>query len=240
MGKGSNNMNDDMKVNSISDDKKINIAEFPSNSKAQKEDTSEKKVKKVITGKVITRKKPLSTKFAEIVMGEGNDMHSVIGYVLNDVLIPNAKSTISDMVSSGIEMLFFGTTGGKRNRSSGGRDRTRTSYSNYYKDDYRDRDRNRDRDKDRDRDAGRNRAKHNFDDIVIETRGEAEEVLGDLMDLIDQYGVVSVADFYAMVDMTSNFTEQDYGWENLTTQNTRIERVRQGFVIHLPRPKSIK
>lgn len=233
-------MNEDMKVDRLNDDKKINIAEFPSNSKINKEDINERNVKKVITGKVMTRKKPLSTKFAEMVMGEGNDINSVIGYVINDVLVPNAKSTISDMVSSGIEMLFFGTTSGKRNRSSGGRDRTRTSYSSYYKDDYRDRDRNRDRDKDRDRDIGRNRARHNFDDIVLETRGEAEEVLESLMELVDQYGVASVSDFYAMVDMTSNFTEQDYGWENLTTHNTRIDRVRQGFIINLPRPKSIK
>ena len=230
-------MNEEMKVDSFKNDDKINIAEFPSNSKAKKEEINEKKIKKVIKGKVITRKKPLSSKIADMIMGgEGNDMNSVIGYVINDVLIPNAKSTISDMVSGGIEMLFFGTTGGKRNRSSGGRDRSRTSYSNYYKDDYRDRDRNRDRD----RDSSRNRAKHNFDDIVLETRGEAEEVLEDLMSLVDKYEVASVSDFYAMVDMTSNFAEQDYGWDNLTTHNTRIERVREGFIIHLPRPKSIK
>jgi len=231
-------MNEEMKVNSLN--AKSSLSEFPSNSKLPKEEVPVKKVQKVISGKVLTRKKSLSTKFAEIVMGEGSDMHSVIGYVVNDVLIPSAKSTISDMVNGGIEMLFFGTTSGKRNRSSGGRDRARTSYSNYYKDDYRDRDRDKDRDRDRDRDRARNKSRHNFDDIVIETRGEAEEVVEDLMNLIGQYDVASIADFYAMVDIASDSADQNFGWENLNTQNTYVERIRQGFIIHLPRPKSIK
>jgi len=226
-------MNEEMKVDSLKETR--TIAEFPSNSKINKEaPVSEKRVQKVISGKVVERKKSLSTKFAEIVMGEGSDMHSVMGYVLNDVLIPNAKSTISDMVSSGIEMLFFGTTSGKRNRSSGGRDKARTSYSNYYKDDYRDRDRNRDRDR------SKNRARHNFDDITLETRGEAEEVIESLMELVDKYEVASVADLYALVDIASAYTDQDYGWSNLTTQNTSIRRVREGFILELPKPRSIK
>ena len=231
-------MNEEMKVDSLN--AKSSLTEFPSNSKINKEEVPVKKVQKVISGKVLTRKKSLSTKFAEIVMGEGSDMHSVIGYVVNDVLIPSAKSTISDMVNGGIEMLFFGTTSGKRNRSSGGRDRARTSYSNYYKDDYRDRDRDKDRDRDRDRDRARNKSRHNFDDIVIETRGEAEEVVEDLMNLIGQYDVASIADFYAMVDIASDSADQNFGWENLNTQNTYVERIRQGFIRHLPRPKSIK
>lgn len=232
-------MNEEMKVDSLKETR--TIAEFPSNSKINKEASMpEKRVQKVISGKVVERKKSLSTKFAEIVMGEGSDMHSVIGYVLNDVLIPNAKSTISDMVSSGIEMLFFGTTSGKRNRSSGGRDKARTSYSNYYKDDYRDRDRNRDREADRDRDRSKNRARHNFDDITLETRGEAEEVIESLMELVDKYEVASVADLYALVDIASAYTDQDYGWSNLTTQNTSIRRVREGFILELPKPRSIK
>jgi len=236
-------MNEEIKVDSLKEPRKI--AEFPSNSKASKEEVHEKKVKKVITGKVITKKKSLSTKFAEIVMGEGSDMHSVMGYVINDVLLPAAKNTISDMVSGGVEMLFFGTTNGKRNRSSGGRDRSRTSYTSYSSGSYReserdrDRDRNRDRESDRDRDRNRNRAKHNFDDIILETRGEAEEVIDSLLELVSQYGVASVSDFYAMVDMTSNFTENDYGWDNLNTDNTYVIRDRQGFIIHLPRARSI-
>jgi len=233
-------MNEDMKIDSLN--AKSSISEFPSNSKAKKEEPAEeKKVKKVITGKVITRKKPLSTKFAELVWGEGSDMHSVINYVLQDVLIPSAKSTISDMVNGGIEMLFFGTTGTRRGRGSSSRDKSRTSYSNYYKEEYRGSSRDRDRERDLDRDRGHNRAKHNFDDIVLETRGEAEEVVDKLMELISTYEVASVADFYATIDMTSNFTDQDYGWDNITSQNTRIERLRQGgYVIHLPKPKPIK
>jgi len=60
------------------------------------------------------------------------------------------------------------------------------------------------------------------------------------MNLIGQYDVASIADFYAMVDIASDSADQNFGWENLNTQNTYVERIRQGFIIHLPRPKSIK
>ena len=130
---------------------------------------------------------------------------------------------ITDTVSNGIEMLLFGQTRGSRTRRDRGR--SYVSYSNYYKDRYRDRARYV---------SQRNRARHNFDDIILESRGEAEEVLSHLVDLTEDYGMASVADLYDLVGVTSNFTDNKYGWDNLSSG--RVVPVRGGYLLELPRP----
>ena len=75
----------------------------------------------------------------------------------------------------------------------------------------------------------RNRSRHNFDDIILDSRGEAEEVLSHLVDLVDDYGMASVADLYDLVGITSNFTDNKYGWTNLSSAS--VSRVRDGYLI---------
>lgn len=198
----------------------VNRRNFPANShKAKQEKREERKVEKVIKGSVIQKKKTLGRKMSETFLGD--DSKNVVQYIIYDVLIPAAKSTISDMVSGGIEMLLFGETRGRNTRRDKGK--SYVSYSSYYKNDDRT---NRDRERS-------NRARHNFDDIILETRGEAEEVLSTLVDMIDDYGMASVADLYDAVGITSNFTDNKYGWTNLSSAS--VSRVRDGYLINLPR-----
>lgn len=197
--------------------------DFPSNSHKSKDKTKkpEKKVEKVTSGKVVKQKKTLGKKFAETFLGD--NIESVSSYIIYDIIIPAAKNMISDTVSNGIEMLLFGQTRGSRTRRDRGK--SYVSYSNYYKD----RDRYRDR-----QISQRNRARHNFDDIILESRGEAEEVLSHLVDLTEDYGMASVADLYDLVGVTSNFTDNKYGWDNLSSG--RVVPVRGGYLLELPRP----
>lgn len=199
--------------------------EFPSNSHKAKEKKEEpvKKVNKVISGSVVQKKKPLFKRMCESFLGD--DINSVSSYIIHDVIIPATKNTISDMVSGGIEMLLFGESKGTRTRRDKGK--SYVSYSNYYnKSDSR-------RDDKKDTRSRNNRASHNFDDIVLESRGEAEEVLSHLVDLVDDYGTASVADLYDLVGITGNFTDNKYGWTNL--REARVSRVRDGYLIELPR-----
>ncbi len=212
-----------MKVDRGAHDTEIIQMDFPSNSHKRKEETKkpEKKVEKVTTGKVVKQKKTLGKKFTETFLGD--NIESVSSYIIYDVLIPAAKNMITDTVSNGIEMLLFGQTRGSRTRRDRGR--SYVSYSNYYKDRYRDRARYI---------SQRNRARHNFDDIILESRGEAEEVLSHLVDLTEDYGMASVADLYDLVGVTSNFTDNKYGWDNLSSG--RVVPVRGGYLLELPRP----
>lgn len=185
------------------------------------------KVKKVTTGIVLKKKKNFLNSFTQTFFGD--DAKNVASYVLWDVLIPAAKNTISEMVSTGIEMLLFGEEKGSRTRRD--KDRSYVSYSNYYKD----RDRGRDRGiRTSDRFDNRSRAQHNFDDVIIGTRSEAENVLSLLVEQIDQYDMATVADFYDLVGISTDFSDNKYGWTNLN--RAEVVHTRDGYIIRLPRP----
>lgn len=192
---------------------------YPPNTPKEENKKEDKKLEKIVTGNVKKRKKTLGKKMAETFLGD--DTKSVTQYIIYDVLIPAAKETLSSMVSGGVEMLLFGETKGRNTRRDRGK--SYVSYSSYYKNEDRDR-------RDRDRSS---RARHNFDDIILDSRGEAEEVLSRLVDLVEEYGMVSVADLYELVGVTSSFTDNKYGWTNLSSAS--VERVRDGYLIRLPR-----
>jgi hypothetical protein len=215
---------------------------YPSNSHKDKEEAKkekvEKKVEKIISGKVVTKKKSLGKKFMESFIGE--DVKDVKSYILYDVLIPSAKDTISDIVhgitdtiQGSIEVSLFGE---RRSRSSRGRRDSNRSYVSYDKMSSRDK-RDRDRDKKVDDrpnlNHAKNRSRHVFDDIILESRAEADEVRDSLIDLIEEYGQATVADLYDLVGISSNYTDDKWGWENLASSS--ISRIHEGYVLNLPK-----
>lgn len=204
------------------------ITNYPGNSNKDKEEKREK-LEKIVTGEVIKKKKTFGEKVAETFFGD--DTRSVGDYLLHDILIPAMKSTLSDIVGGGIEMLLFGERSrGGYTRSTIYRDRNR-SYVPY----------NKVSRSPRERDSRylsrTDRARHNFETIVIPNRGEAEEVLTNLVDLVYDYDVASVADYYDLVGIESSYTDRNYGWTNLA--DAKVERVRDGYIIRLPRPRVI-
>lgn len=217
-----------LKVDMGADGSKSIKVEFPSNSRKDKEEKNEtKKVQKVVKGKVLKKKKSLGKKFMQTFVGE--DIDNVWEYLVHDVLVPAAKSTVSDMVQGGIEMLLFGERKGSRTTRDKGR--SYVSYNNYGS-----RDRDRDRDRDRER-SSRNRSKHSFDDIVLSSRGEAEEVLSHLVDLTIDYGQATIADLYDLVGITQEYTDRKYGWTDLG--GASVSREREGYVLNLPKPRVV-
>jgi hypothetical protein len=205
---------------------------FPSNSKTkrQAEPVPEvRKVQKVTKGVVKKQSKGFGKKFAEIFLED--DTKSVGAYIFHDVLIPAAKSMISDMIGGGVEMLLFGERRGSRTRRDG--NKSFTSYGSYYSND-----RNSDRSSPRREISPAGRARHDFDEIILETRGEAEEVLSHLVDLTIDYGMASVADLYSLVGMTGNYTDNKYGWTDL--RDASVSRVRGGYLLNLPRTQVLE
>lgn len=192
---------------------------FPANSHRVKNEKEEKKVEKIISGKVVTRKKSLGKKIHDFFFGD--DGANVGAYIMYDVLIPAAKDTLEDLVKGSIEVLLRGESRGSRTHRDKGK--SYVSYGNFYKSD---------RDERREPSL-RNRSRHNFDDVILDSRGEAEEVLSHLVDLTEDYGMASVADLYDLVGMISNFTDNKYGWTNLS--NATVTRVRDGYLIDLPK-----
>lgn len=186
-------------------------------SKEQQEPVPEKKLEKVVQGKVTTKKKSEVSKLADIFIP--GDVANVKSYVIMDVLVPAVKKAISDIVTNGIDMILYGESG--RTRKNG--PASRVSYSQYY-----DRDRVR-----RDREPVAPRANYSYNDILLDNRGEAEEVLARMDELVATYGMVSVADLNELVGITGNYTDNNYGWTNI--KSAYVQRVRDGYLLKLPR-----
>ena len=148
------------------------------------------------------------------------DVSSVKSYIIGEVLIPAMKKALSDIVTNGIDMILYGESGVTKRKTPG----SRISYTNYY--DRRDRDRDR-------YDDRRVRTGYDFDDIILDSRGEAEDVLSRMDELIDNYGIVSVADFYDLCGITGSYTDNKYGWTDI--RSAQVVRVRDGYKIKLPR-----
>lgn len=197
-----------------------NDLDYKPNSKRYKEDKAEvekRKAEKVVSGKVKTKKKGEMRKFKDVFISE--DASNVKSYIIMDVLIPAAKKAISDIVRDGIDMILYGEPKGRKSGTS-------ASYVSYRS--YSDRDRHDYRERDR-----KYRASYQPDDIILETRGEAEDVLLRMNEIIDNYEVVSIADLNDLVGIRGQYTDNRYGWSNI--RNARVTHVRDGYLLELPR-----
>lgn len=192
----------------------------------QQNDSAEKRAVKVVKNNVQVRKKSEARKLADMIISE--EASNVKSYVLLDVIIPTIKETVVDIIKDSVEMIFLGGTGRSNKKRSGSSSGSYVSYRNYS-----DRDR-----RDSYREEPRSRSHFDLDEILFETRADAEAALEQMQDILDQYKSVSVGDLYDMIDKSAPYTANDYGWSSL--RNAYTERVRGGgYRIKLPRPLPI-
>ncbi|MCI9004421.1 MAG: hypothetical protein HFH39_04110 [Lachnospiraceae bacterium] len=193
------------------------MEEYKPNSHKYKErqrETEGKKVEKVVKGSVKAKKKNEAKKLADTFLSE--DISSVKDYIVMDVLVPAVKKAVSDIITNGIDMLLYGEAGHTKKNTRA----SRVSYGKYYEE----------RDS---RPARTSRGAYDYDDIILESRGEAEEVLSRMDELIDTYEVVSVADLYDLVGITGSYTDNKYGWTDI--RSAKAVRVRDGYMLKMPR-----
>lgn len=198
----------------------MDIENYQSNSYKSKEarerDDEKKKLEKVIVGQAKTKKKKGFSKFVSgFIADETQDIKT---YLFKDVVVPTIKKTITDVV----DMILYGGSHKRSGRTPG----AKISYRSYY-DDPRD-----------SRTESRVVSGYSYDDVILDSRGDAEAVLEQLNDLIDTYKIASVADLYDLVGITGNYTDNKYGWTNLA--NADVVRTRDGYQLKLPRALPIK
>lgn len=192
---------------------------------AQQGDTERKRPEKVVKGTVKVKKKSEIRKFTDVFIAE--DIGSVKQYLMNEVLVPAAKRTVSELVKNGIDSLIYGITG-RRVNGSGGSSSTPVHIS--YRDCYDTGTRNY-------RDAPVIRSRFNYDDFTFESRGEAEYVLDQMDAILDKYRMVTVLDLYDLVGKTCDHTGNKYGWTALGT--AKVVPVNGGYALKLPRATPI-
>lgn len=187
----------------------------------EEENLGKKKVDKVVSGSVKTKKKSSLSKFADTFIEEDKD--TVVGYLLSEVLIPSFKKMVSDTIKTGIDKMLYGDAEVSRSNSPA----SKISYSKYYND------KSSYTRSSSTAPVANRRDTYEYNNIVLETRGDAEAVLMGMDDIIAKYEIVSVADLYDLVGIAGSYTDYKYGWTDI--RSARIERVRDGYVIRMPK-----
>ena len=208
----------------MTEDAKKPKFDYGSNSAKSKQEASggpERPVIKQITAGQ-TRKKSVGSKFKETFVGDSAE--SVGSYVLFDIIIPRVKDLLFDTFVGGLERSLFGTSTRSSRAPKGSQLTAKTNYRGISE-----------KPSAEPRDISpRGRANHDFTEILIPTRGEAEQVLDTLLALVDQYESATVADLYGAVGISAEHTDLKWGWTDLSA--ARISPARGGgYLLEVPR-----
>lgn len=202
--------------------------DFPPNSSASRKEP--RKISPVVTEGAVRRKRSLRKQFSETFVA--GDAKTALSYVIFEVLLPDAKNLILEMVSQGFEKLIFGES---RRRGSTHPQTGPTGYVNYGR--YSHTMASRFSSGPQRAMSRQARSRHNFDEIVLEERTEAEEVIDRLFDLVSRYEQASIADLYELVGLASTHTDHKWGWSDL--HGAGVSRIRGGYLLDLPEPEPL-
>jgi hypothetical protein len=204
---------------------------------ASGEDTGTRLKPILSEGKARIQKKSSISKLTGSIISE--DAKNVKSYIFMDVLIPSFKKAISDIVTNGIDIILYGEAGHTKRTNNA----SRVSYRNY-SDSPNDRfgksgGTRYDSASNRERGDTRSGSVSLFDDIVVDSRGEAEDILSRMGEYLEVYPVISIADMYDLANIT-NFphTCNNYGWKSIA--DAKIVRISDGYLIKMPPIESIK
>lgn len=197
------------------------ISSYPPNSYKSKETSSdspvpEKKIEKIIEGEA-KFKKPSVVKEAIRDIFVPEDVDDFKSYIIFDVFIPKIKSFLDESFHA---FLYGKNSSIKSKTPSEG-----ISYREYYS--------NKNSTALRISNTSSNDG-FEYDNIILENRGSAEDVLMKMRDMIEIYGAVSIGELYELVGRSStNYTNRNYGWKSLKTAD--VLKVRDGYLLKLPK-----
>lgn len=203
---------------------------YPPNSKKSGEPPPPKEaVQKIVTGKIIKKKTPLGQRFKVIFFG--GESKGALQYVVSDVLIPALRNMFVDAVEGGARRMIYGDSTPRRAREQYGNSRiSYNSPTSRYS--------HQSAILPKQPPLSSSGRRQDIGQIIISSRGEAEEVLERLTDIIDKYDVASVCDLHDLVGLQSSYVDNDWGWSSLSTADVR--QVREGWILNLPPVEPIK
>lgn len=155
----------------------------------------------------------------------GDEAESVGAFVLFEVLIPATKNALVEMVTQGAQKVFGDT---RSSTFSRGPAVPYVNYNNYYS--------QAANQPQGERSRGI-RQSNTVEAVLFRTREDATNVLMQLEELIANYGMCSVADYYDFVGLNSEITDEGWGWVNIP--NPGPHAVNGGFTLNLPRPRPL-
>lgn len=209
------------------------MEDFPSNSqrpavrKEAPKAPAERNIVPVVTGKAVRRKRSLGKRMREAFIGD--DDRTLMEFLAQDVIMPNIRNLLFEAGQSSLERSLFGSA--RPHRGGIGQD-PRGMPRNYNGIT-----RGGPRPIETRGLSHQARATHDFGEMVIELRSDALSVLEGMYAILDEYGIVTVSDMYRLAGYPSEFTDRNWGWEDLMGATARP--VRGGYLLDLPRPQAI-
>lgn len=201
-----------------------------------------KKRDPIVKGK--ERKPGLFSRASVLFFGD-DGLRGVTDHLVRDIFIQSIQTTISDVATNTIHTISdVATTSIKRaifGESYDDRRRNSNDYwygSRRYVDNRMSSSRGRGYvDYSRQSERALHHKSENLSNVVrvieFDSANDANEVLSYMIDSVDQYGLVTVADFYELSDVASKFTDHQFGWTNL--DGVRVVPIRGGgFYISFP------
>ena len=193
----------------------LHTQDFPNASVFADEHPSEKPEKpvpeKIIKGEVSVKKTSLTKRIGNIIL-QGETWETLGDKLLTEVIIPQILSGIADIIQSATDMIFLGKVRSKGSKS-------KYNFNSLYNGA-----------------IASTKAEKITDaydsNIVMETKEDADELLEQMLNWIETYGTISVADMKNMVGTTCNHTDYRFGWTNL--RSARVIHTRDGWELKLP------
>ena len=190
------------------------------------------------------RKPGLLSRAGVLFFGE-DGLRGVTEHLVRDIFIQSIQTTISDVATNTIHTIsYVATTSIKRAIFGESYDDRRRNSNDYWYGSrrYVDNRMSASRglgyvDYSRQSEQQRYQKSDNVSNVVrvieFDSANDANEVLSYMIDSIEQYGLVTVADFYELSGVASKFTDHQFGWTNL--DGVRVVPIRGGvFYISFP------
>lgn len=215
------------------------MSDFPANSakaRARSEGPSPngppERIERVTSAEASRRKRGVGKHFKDTFIG--GTARGAMDYVVTDVVVPTIRDLLFESFQSGMERWVYGESRIRRGvrpptdkysahvnyqgMSTSPSNRPPTSTRMI---------------------SNQSKVRQTFDEIVIPSRSEAEEVLDRMFEFLSRYGVVKVAELYEMVGIRSDHTDHTWGWTSLG--GAKVARLRSGgYLLDLPEPQSLR
>lgn len=205
------------------------MVDYQGNSNKKKEgpkETERKPLEKVVAGDVIVKPKGIGARFKNIFFG--GDFTAAKEYVLSEVLLPAIRNLVVESISKGTDRLIYGDNAirrrgpvnyGSRVQYNNPIYRSGPPQARAYLPDQRP----------IDRWSG---GQKTFEDVIVGSKADADNVIEQLTNVVDMYEVVSIADLYELLGLPSSHVDNKWGWTHLST--IEVRQVREGWRISFP------
>lgn len=176
---------------------------------------SQEKKENIVKGTVRTEKATVTKKDAASSFGKD---------LLTNVIVPILKRGASTTLKTAVEWLFGD---GDRTAISSTTRVNRSSVVSFI--DY-----GRESERARRANAGRSRRSMRIDDFIFSNKDDAQKVLNELTNIIDQYGFASINDLYDICNKSCPYTGEEYGWFTPSNFSLHYDTGYDGYVLDLP------